>query len=251
MLWLAAVALAALPTLPVGLDADPGVQPGGVVRSEAGLCTMNFLFRGSDGSRFIGTAGHCILGEDGDLPGMVEPEGDTERVWAEGSGPEASGAGGMRIGEFAYALHDRLRDFALVRLDPGVEAEAAMAHFGGPTGINDDLTQEPVVLQFYGQSPVGAAVPARTLLALNMPRPGQVYATGIAGPGDSGSGVLSEDGRAVGVLVTLGDHRARNPEGLPEAGIVGINRIGPPMRGAAAALRISLELVTADGETVS
>src|SRR5256885_17113520 len=47
---------------PVGTGTCPGVRPGAIVRSHVGQCTLNFLFVGSDGSRYIGTAGHCILG---------------------------------------------------------------------------------------------------------------------------------------------------------------------------------------------
>src|SRR5688500_18129194 len=48
---------------PFGVGTCPGVRPGGVVVSDTGQCTLNFLFEGSDGNRYIGTAGHCILGE--------------------------------------------------------------------------------------------------------------------------------------------------------------------------------------------
>src|SRR6267378_8622222 len=42
---------------PVGTGACPGVRPGAIVLTEIGQCTLNFLFRGSDGSRYVGTAG--------------------------------------------------------------------------------------------------------------------------------------------------------------------------------------------------
>ena len=48
---------------PVGTGPCPGVRPGAIVNSDTGQCTFNFLFQGSDGRRYIGTAGHCILGE--------------------------------------------------------------------------------------------------------------------------------------------------------------------------------------------
>ncbi|MGH8915827.1 MAG: hypothetical protein ACRDZM_15085, partial [Acidimicrobiia bacterium] len=143
-----------------------------------------------------------------------------------------------------YAVLDDRKDFALVRLDPGVEADPAMAHFGGPIGVNDDLTQDPVVLHWYGQSPVGVVVPARTGVAPNMPNPDHVYFVAPGGPGDSGSGVISDDGRAVGVLVTGGVHIGDNAGGLPEFGDIGITRISPQMERAAEMLGTGLELVT-------
>jgi SAM-dependent MidA family methyltransferase len=42
---------------------------------------------------------------------------------------------GNRIGEFAYAILQDPKDFALIRLDPGVAANPQMCHFGGPTGV--------------------------------------------------------------------------------------------------------------------
>jgi hypothetical protein len=68
------------------------------VQSDVGQCTFNFLFTGSDGSRYIGTAGHCILGES-PIGGDVG-----EQSWARGTGPVARDASGNRIGEFAYAI---------------------------------------------------------------------------------------------------------------------------------------------------
>src|SRR5438046_10082670 len=68
---------------PVGTGTCPGVRPGATVRTDKGQCTFNFLFTGSDGRRYIGTAGHCILGDS-------LTSGDVgEFAWAPGSGPAA------------------------------------------------------------------------------------------------------------------------------------------------------------------
>ena len=80
----------------------------------------------------MGTAGHCILGES-PVGGDVG-----EESWAPGTGPVASDADGNRIGEFAYAILQDPKDFAVIRLDAGVEASPQMCHFGGPTGTNTD-----------------------------------------------------------------------------------------------------------------
>src|SRR5262245_58249226 len=58
---------------PVGTTACPGVRPGAIVNSEVGQCTFNAVFAGSNGSVYIGTAGHCILGESpiGDRKSVV------------------------------------------------------------------------------------------------------------------------------------------------------------------------------------
>lgn len=224
---------------PVGTGTCPGVRPGAIVQSDTGQCTFNFLFLGSDGRRYMGTAGHCILG-DSPIGGDVG-----EEAWAPGTGPEARDADNQRIGEFAYAILQDPKDFALIRLDPGVQASAQMCHFGGPTGTNADLSSSPVVLHHFGNGvAIGSVLPARTHVAASTPDPDHVFANGAALPGDSGSGVISADGRALGVLVTVGVHTATI--GLPtDAGLIGITRITPQEARAEQVLGLSLTLQTA------
>lgn len=232
-----------IPTIPtatpVGTGTCPGVRPGAIVRSDTGQCTFNFVFSGSDGRRYIGTAGHCILGES-PVGGDVG-----ERVWASGTGPAARDADNNRIGEFAYAILQDPKDFALIRLDAPVPVSAGMCHFGGPTGSNDDrpgLTQ-PVSLNYFGDGvAVGTLLPARSALALGMPDPDHVFAQGIAVPGDSGSGVISSDGRAVGVLVTVGVHSGSIGTAGLDAGSVGITRLSPQVGRAQQVLGVNLIL---------
>ena len=111
---------------PIGTGPCEGVRPGALVESDKGFCTFNFLFTATDGARYIGSAGHCILGDS--------PFGGDagEESWAPGSGPVARDASGNRIGEFAYAILQDPKDFALIRLDPSVNASPQMCHFGGP-----------------------------------------------------------------------------------------------------------------------
>jgi len=224
---------------PFGTGTCPGVRPGAIVLSDVGQCTLNFLFVGSDGSRYIGTAGHCILG--------TSPFGGDvgEMAWAPGTGPEARDAGGNRIGEFAYAILQDPKDFSLIRLDAQVQASAGMCHFGGPTAVNDDQPGllQPVVLNWFGNGVgVGAVVPARSALAAGMPDPDHVFAQGVAVPGDSGSGVISSDGRAVGVLVTVGVHTASLGFGGLDAGTIGMTRLTPQVERAQAVLGVNLDL---------
>lgn len=234
---------------PAGVGACPGVRPGGFLYSpeRGGLCTYNFLFDGSDGRRYIGTAGHCILGTGATVADVGE------KSWGAGQGPIANSApepglpvsGDERVGEFAYAVLEYPKDFALIRIDPGVEANPEMCHFGGPTGINDDLTFDPVVLHYFGGGlGLGALVPARTALATSMPDPDEVLAAGPAVQGDSGAGVISDDGRAVGVLTNLGAQFRLHGEGA-ETGPIGITRIGPQIARAEEVLGLTLTLVTA------
>jgi len=227
---------------PIGVGTCPGVRPGAIVQSDTGQCTFNFLFNASDGRQYIGTAGHCILG-DSPVGGDVG-----EQSWAPGSGPEARDGDGNRIGEFAYAILQDPKDFALIRLDSGVEANPQMCHFGGPTGINTDTPglDSPTVLQHFGNGVgIGTVLPARSALALGMPDPDHVYAEGVVVPGDSGSGIISDDGRAVGVIVTTGVHTASFGTTGLDAGLMGITRLEPQVDRAEQVLGLSLTLQTA------
>lgn len=211
-----------------------GVRPGAPVESDTGLCTFNFLFTGGDGRRYMGTAGHCILAADG------------ERTWAPGSGPEARDGAGNRVGEFAYAVLQDPKDFALIRLDAGVPASPQMCHFGGPTGINTSTGSETTVLHHYGQGVgVSLAVPARSAVAQGTPDPDHVYAAGAVVPGDSGSGIIDAAGDAVGVIVTTGLHTASIGTGGIDAGTVGVTRLQPQLDRAESMLGTTLTLQTA------
>src|SRR2546429_1371590 len=227
---------------PFGTGTCPGVRPGAIVLTDVGQCTLNFLFQGSDGSRYIGTAGHCILG--------TSPFGGDvgEMAWAPGTGPVARDSEGNPIGEFAYAILQDPKDFSLIRLDPLVEASAAMCHFGGPTPGHDDRPRpfEPVVVNWFCNGVgVGLVLPARSAVAMGMPSPDHVFADGAAAPGDSGSGVISSDGRAVGVLVTVGVHTASiGSDGL-DAGLIGMTRFTPQVERAQQVLGGDLALPAA------
>jgi len=225
---------------PVGTGPCPGVRPGAIVNSDTGQCTFNFLFQGSDGRRYIGTAGHCILGES-PVGGDVG-----EESWAPGTGPEARDGNDQRIGEFAYAILQDPKDFALIRLDPGVAADPQMCHFGGPTGVNADMPSSLVTLQHFGNGiGVGSVLPARTAFAIGMPDPDHVFAQGAIVPGDSGSAIISDDGRAVGVIVTVGVHSSSIGTGGIDAGVMGITRLPPQVARAQQVLGLALSLQTA------
>jgi hypothetical protein len=165
----------------------------------------------------------------------------------------AENADRKRIGEFAYAVLDaqKPKDFALIRLDPGVDASPEMCFFGGPRGVYTTDTAAPVVLHYYGNAvAIGSVAPARSAVALGTPNSDHVYAAGLALPGDSGSGVMTADGLAVGVLVTTGLHGI-NEKGVDfgtkgvDFGTMGITRLGPQLARASEKLGVPLELVTA------
>jgi Trypsin-like peptidase domain len=220
----------------VARAACEGARPGAeVVTEDLTLCTFNFVFRGSDGRRYIGTAGHCVPdGSNGDsLHG--------EHKWRKRTGPVATDPNGAVLGHYAFAILKDPRDIALIRLARGVTPNPALCSWGGPTGINADITDQTVQLHFYGNGELfGNLSPARTLTAFGMPDPDEVHADGPISPGDSGSGVISADGRAVGVLVTVGVH-----DGSAGYGLNGITRLPPQLPIAEKALGIHLRLMKA------
>jgi hypothetical protein len=222
----------------IGGGTCPGVRPGALVQTSIGYCTMNFLFTNPAGERFIGTAGHCILDEN--VGG--------ETAWPGATGPGATafdGAGrSYPIGRFVYAVLRDPKDFALIKLSPGIAANPVMCHFGGPIGINTDLTDAATVLHHYGNG-IGLAstVPARTEVATSMANADHVYAQGAAILGDSGSGVVDDAGRAVGVLVTVGGHFGGASVRGVDSGFIGITRIGPQIDRASRLLRTRFALV--------
>lgn len=255
---------------PFGNTPCPGIRPGaqlytglvnGATGDEAGgLCTMNFLFRGSDGRRYIGTAGHCT--SVGYFPGE-------EKSWTAGDGPPAWDADGREFGEFAYGIMNMYEedpnlpqdaDFGLIRIKPGIRTDPQMCHFGGPMGINRALIASPtvVMLHHYGAGIASGRVseadtwlvPARTAVAAGMPNPRKVFFDGYAMPGDSGSPIISDNGRAVGIFTDV-----PYPLGYPvpddawtndrHPGVLLGPRLGPALRRAERVLGIELELLRA------
>lgn len=75
--------------------------------------------------------------------------------------------------------------------------------------------------------------------------PDHVFAQGVVVPGDSGSGIVSDDGRAVGVIVTVGVHTSSIGTGGVDAGVMGITRLGPQEARAEQVLGLALTLQTA------
>jgi hypothetical protein len=222
------------PDLPLGLlGTCSGVRPGSPVRTPLGICSLNFMFRGSDDATYMGTAGHCLL----------NGTGTTEVAYKPGEGPPAADAARNPIGRFAYAVQDGRRDFALIRLDPGVPASPQVCHFGGPTGVNADTGAVATLghLDQFGQGRLfGALIPARTQLAVEAD-PDQILSAGLAAPGDSGSPLMSSDGRAMGVVVATGPAVL----GIVGTGFVFSTRLAPQLAHATEVTGVRYDLQTA------
>lgn len=248
-LCLAGAVTALCLTGPAAVADAVAVAPGDAVTvaGAGGGCTLGFLFTGSDRASYMTTAGHCLLGA-----------AETRKTWRPGAGPEATTAAG-RIGQVVFAENipagaedADYYDFALIRLDKGVRASAALPFFGVPTGLNDSVADAPAVLHTYGQGTgISAVSPQRDLVASTLRRTDHVYAHGVLTPGDSGAPVVDEDGRAVGTVLGAGGMPVRAGIGAPSVGHDGAaNRIGrlkPVLAHASAALRLRFALVTSGG----
>lgn len=216
-----------------------GVRPGAsiTVKGGPGGCTMNFLFRGSDGRTYAGTGGHCVF--DGADAGGT-------RTWRPGTGMKVFDGAGRRIGETAFWALETLGrfDFALIRLDRRVQADPEICQFGGPTRIYAGHETQPALVNFFSnQSHVGAVLPGRTLLAaFGFPDRHMVATVGIAAPGDSGAPVVLPDRRAVGLVSSSGVGWTDPPDFM--AGNVLVMRLLPQVRVAERELRIDLRLLT-------
>jgi trypsin-like peptidase len=229
--------------LPVGAAVPcPGIRPGAyVLINDITGCTLNFVFRGTsydeegrpiDEGLFIGTAGHCVLPDEGD-----------EQTWAPGTGPVAKDASGQRFGEAAYGvLKDPTQgesmnvDFALFRIDDNREAEVnpAVCHFGGPTGTSITWDRGDIVHHFGYGLVYGNTVQARSgVVDYPQGEGSAIIFNGAVLFGDSGSPLIESDGDALGVVTAI----------LPP--LVFSTPIGMQVERAEGQLDMQLELVEA------
>lgn len=235
---LAVAALAVPLTAPHALAEPVRPHPGDAISLEGGgACTLGFLFKGSDGASYMSTAGHC-----------VDAAQKPQRTWAKGSGPAVSTSEGQ-IGRVVFAENVKVPevrddyDFALVRLDPGVQGSAEIRTFGAPTGINDEQAADPEVLRVYGHGVVVSQVSReRQLVAPSTRNKDHVYAHGPVLFGDSGAPVIDEQGRAVGTVLGAG-LRFGSGDALSDLAPNIIGRLGPVVDRASRALRLRLVLV--------
>jgi hypothetical protein len=115
----------------------------------------------------------------------------------------------MRSAHETDAATCAYNDFALVELPSAADVNPSVPLFGGPTGLHTGGLPAGTPVFTYGNSPTRAGVAALS------PKAGtstgdiggglahEVYTVSPGIPGDSGSGYLTADGAAVGVLATL------------------------------------------------
>ena len=210
--------------------ASASVHPGVQTYTEGAQCTANFVFEDSAGVVYLGQAAHCS-----GTGAANETNGCESGSLPLGTPVEIDGA--SKPGTLVYnswlAMQDsgerdaetcQYNDFALVRLDPADvgKVNPSVPDFGGPTAVGAGPEEGDTVYS-YGNSSLrlGLTVlsPKEGVVVANTPEGWShvVYTATPGIPGDSGSGFLDADGRAVGVLSTLNV--------LPEPGGNGVSNL--------------------------
>lgn len=181
-----AILLLALLALAPTASACDGLSPGDELNADGSRCTLAWLLADPSGLYFA-TAGHCIA--EGSR--AYNPALDVE----------------FGTGAFSFDQDGPGVDFALIRIDPEHydKLNPKICDWDGPTGIYDTTPASGMVYHsgygdVLGQNPFTRA---RFGAELYWEGGAAFYWTGLGVTGDSGSAVVHEDGRAVGVLTHL------------------------------------------------
>ncbi len=195
------------------------VRPGVQVSSSSGQCTSNFLFRSPDNATLmLGIAAHCVndgpstatngcddanepfeLGETVRIEGAANPGVLVYSSWRAMQEAGESNDEACRSNDFALvAIHDEDRD----------AVHPAVRHFGGPSELvgTGGLSTGDRLL-YYGNSGTRQGIEELRqndgyVISSSSWRI-DMYGLTPGVPGDSGSAVLTADGAAAGVLVTV------------------------------------------------
>lgn len=207
---------------------SPGVGAGGCIVAPYG-CTANFIF--TDGAAYyVGTAGHCSdsAGETVTMQVDTDTIADVGTVAKRTNHPAGDGIPGD--------------DFTLVKLDPAIVSawgvNPAIPVVGGPNGVYTGCGPETVRHYGHGYGVVVAQGKPEGGLATSWFENSYGW-TGVGIFGDSGSPVVTTDGKAAGNFTHLIVHT-----GYPGSDLAGMR--------ATAILRFAgVSLVNADGSTTS
>ena len=206
------------------------ISPGDQALTEGAQCTLNFAFTG-DGKTYMGYAAHCAgTGEATDTNGC---EAGTRPI---GTPVEIEGA--TRPGKLAYSSWTTMQakgetdpntcqynDFALVEVDPADAASVnpAVPTFGGPNGVGGETTTGQQVRSVGNSSLRFGVGPLKPKYGVSLGTEADgwnhpVYTASPGIPGDSGSGFLTTDGKAFGILSTLSIAPLAGSNGVSDLG---------------------------------
>lgn len=199
------------------------IHPGVQMFTDGAQCTANFVFTDRRGRVYVGYAAHCAgLGGSTNTNGCrarSHPYGTRVRF---GTGATLLSNGRtVGYGRLVYSSWRSMRsrgvtrenpclhnDFALVRVGARYRdrVNPSVPHWGGPVGVDRDGIARGASVYSYGSSSLRFGSTAKRGRVVRTSAGGWSHdvRTGSAGvPGDSGSGFLGPDGRAIGTLSTL------------------------------------------------
>lgn len=209
--------------------ADAGtaaIHPGVQMYTDGAQCTANFVFTDGAGSTYVGYAAHCAgTGEATDTNGCEAgslPLG-TAVDFVEGGSLLGAGervGGGTLVYSSWLAMAEvgetdadacAYNDFALVKVDAADTGDVnpSVPFYGGPVALNTTGNAAGTSVHSFGNSSLRAGIEILSpKVGVSLGQSGNgwthsVYTLTPGVPGDSGSGFLDAQGRALGTLSTL------------------------------------------------
>jgi hypothetical protein len=202
------------------------ITPGIQMYTQGAQCTGNFVFTDASDTVYVGYAAHCAgtggaTETDGCLAGSL-PLGTKVTFRTGGSllgEGEQVGTGTLAYSSWITMQHDgeqnanacAYNDLALVKVDNAYvdDVNPSVPFWGGPVGLDTNGTAAADRVYSYGNSSLRGGIELlspKTGLSLGDQGNGwshDVYTATPGVPGDSGSGFMDAQGRAIGVLSTL------------------------------------------------
>ena len=205
------------------------IHPGTMMYTDGAQCTANFVYTDAAGAVYVGYAAHCAgtggaTDTDGCEAGSL-PLG-TRVSFNEGGSLLSDGTvvgNGTLVYSSWLTMHQRgttdantcaYNDLALVKVDAAdvSKVNPSVPFWGGPTGIDTDGTAAGDRVWTYGNSSLRAGIsqlsPHTGISVGDDAADGgwshPLYTVTPGVPGDSGSAFLSDGGKAIGTLSTLG-----------------------------------------------
>jgi len=205
------------------------IHPGTMMYTAGAQCTANFVYTDGAGNTYVGYAAHCAgTGSSTDTNGCQTasvPLGTKVDFTNDGNlASEGTIVGHGTLAYSSWITEHKLgtkdantcayNDLALVKVDSADAGKVnpSIPFWGGPTGIDTNGTAAGDRVYTYGNSSLRAGLsPLSPHTGVSLgddaadggwSHPLYTVTPGI--PGDSGSGFMSADGKAVGVLSTLG-----------------------------------------------
>ncbi len=205
------------------------IHPGTMMYTDGAQCTANFVYTDSAGNVYVGYAAHCAgKGEATDTNGCNQasvPLGTQVTFTNDGNlASEGTPVGHGTLAYSSWITENQIgttdantcayNDLALVKVDAGdvSKVNPSVPFWGGPTGIDDDGTKAGDRVWTYGNSSLRAGLePLSPHTGVSLGDDAAdggwthpLYTVSPGVPGDSGSGFMTADGKAIGTLSTLG-----------------------------------------------